>query len=58
MQRRQFLQGASAAVLIVGAPTAFAQAVQPLMTISVKDSNDASFTLDRFANKVCLISFF
>jgi peroxiredoxin len=58
MQRREFLHGLGAATLALAAPAAVAQVPQPVMTMSGKDSNDAPFTLDRFANKVCLVSFF
>ncbi len=58
MQRREFLYGIGAVTLAMAAPGAIAQATPQLMTMSGKDSNDMAFTLDRFANKVCLVSFF
>lgn len=57
MKRRDFLYGVSATALAATVP-ALAQPVSPLMTMSGKDSNGADFSLERFANKVCLISFF
>ena len=58
MKRRDFLQGMSALALTGAAGATFAQSAQPLMNMTGKDSNDKPFSLEQFAGKVCLISFF
>lgn len=58
MKRREILRGIGAGALLAAAPSVWAQATPPVLTMTGKDGSEQPFTLERYANKTCLISFF